>query len=53
MKWITSATAQPKRTAAGNTYRITGMPIRKISMLPMAKIAPAMPPPTGIFDKLI
>ena len=22
-------------------------------MLPMAKIAPAMPPPTGIFDRLI
>jgi hypothetical protein len=42
-----------KTTAAGNTYRIAGMPMRKIAMLPKAKIAPAMPPPNAIFAMLI
>jgi hypothetical protein len=34
-------------------YRSTGIPVRKITVLPTAKIAPAMPPPTVIFDMLI
>src|SRR5258708_4187034 len=53
MKWRTSATPQPKTMATGNMYRMTGMPTRKISMLPATKIAPAMPPPTANFDMLI
>ena len=34
-------------------YRSTGIPVRNITVLPTAKIAPAMPPPTVIFDMLI
>ena len=32
---------------------MAGMPMRNINMLPRAKIAPAMPPPTASFDMLI
>jgi hypothetical protein len=39
--------------AAGNIYRSTGMPMRNIIVLTTAKIAPAMPPLTGIFAMLI
>jgi hypothetical protein len=48
-----SAMPQPTRTAAGKTYRIAGMPMRNISILPMAKIAPAIPPPTRSLALLI
>jgi hypothetical protein len=53
MKCRKTATPQPKTTAAGNTYRIAGMPMRNIAMLPKAKIAPAIPPPTATFAMLI
>jgi hypothetical protein len=48
-----SAMPQPIRTAAGKTYRIAGMPMRNISILPIVKIAPAIPPPTRSLALLI
>jgi hypothetical protein len=39
--------------APGNIYHSMGSPVRNINMLPMVKIAPAMPPPTAIFAELI
>jgi hypothetical protein len=39
--------------AAGNMIRRIGTPIRNIDMLPAAKIAPTMPPPTTSFEALI
>jgi hypothetical protein len=39
--------------AAGKKYRKTGIPTRNMTMLMTANIAPAMPPPPGIFDTLI
>jgi hypothetical protein len=40
-------------TAAIKKYRNLGMPTRKISILPRANTAPAMPAPPGIFETLI
>jgi hypothetical protein len=40
-------------SAAIKKYRNLGMPMRKISILPRANKAPAMPAPPGIFEMLI
>ena len=53
MKRRITANTQPTRTATGKTYRIAGMPMRNISIHPMVKIAPAIPPPIRSFALLI
>jgi hypothetical protein len=52
-KRIISATTQPKIMAAGKKYRNAGIPIRNITVLMTATMAPAMPPPPDIFDTFI
>ncbi len=49
----TGAIPPPKMIAATKKYRILGTPTRKISILPSANKAPAMPVPPGIFETLI
>jgi hypothetical protein len=39
--------------AAGKKYRNAGIPIRNITVLMTATMAPAMPPPPDIFDTFI
>jgi hypothetical protein len=34
-------------------YQSAGMPMKRMAMLPAAKIVPATPPPTAILDMLI
>jgi hypothetical protein len=53
MKRRISAIPSPKMSAAIKKYRNLGMPTRKISILPRANKAPAMPAPPGIFEMLI